>query len=108
MHDTGTKVWRAWQVFKEEKMAYSDLAMQPEDTLGAHSNSDDIYRVAIAYASGVDVETDIIAAHKWFNLAAVRGHEEAKVQRQEMADLMSSDEVRLALKAAREWINLMN
>lgn len=89
-------------------MAYSDLAIQPEDTLGAHSTGEDIYRVAIAYASGVDVETDIVAAHKWFNLAAVRGHEDAQIQRQEMSDLMSSDEVRLALKAAREWINLMN
>ena len=89
-------------------MAYSDLPIQPEDTLGVHSNCEDIYRIGLAYAAGIEVETDIVAAHKWFNLAAARGHDEAKRQRQEMADLMSSDEVRLALQAAREWLKLMN
>lgn len=89
-------------------MPYSDIAIQPEDTLGAHSAADEIYRVGLAYAAGVDVDVDIVAAHKWFNLAAVRGHDEAKVQRQEMSDMMSSDELKTALQAAREWLKLMN
>lgn len=89
-------------------MAYSDSEIQPEGTLGVHSLPEDIYRVGLAYAAGIDVEVDIVAAHKWFNLAAVRGHEDAKLQRQEMADMLSSDEIKAALQAAREWLKLMN
>jgi TPR repeat protein len=89
-------------------MAYSDIAIVPEDTLGADSQPDDLYRVGLAYAVGVDVEVDIVAAHKWFNLAASRGHEEARTQRSEMADMMSSDDLTIALQAAREWLKLMN
>ena len=54
------------------------------------------------------MEIDLIAAHKWFNLAALRGSEEAKVQRAEMAEMMSTDELKQALQAAREWLKLMN
>lgn len=89
-------------------MPYSDMEIAPEGTLGADSTADDIYRVGLAYAVGVECEIDLIAAHKWFNLAAVRGHEEAKIQRAEMAEMISSEELQMALQAAREWLKLIN
>ena len=51
---------------------------------------------------------DLISAHKWFNLAVSKGHEEARVQRQEMADMLSSEEVKVALSSARDWLSLAN
>ena len=54
------------------------------------------------------MDVDLIAAHKWFNLAALRGSDEAKIQRAEMADMMSTDEVKQALQSAREWLKLMH
>ncbi len=47
---------------------------------------------------------DLVEAHKWFNLAAVRGSEDAKICRKDMAEQMSAHEVAAAQKAAREWL----
>jgi TPR repeat protein len=89
-------------------MAYSDTAIDPAGTLGAHSDAQDLYQAGLNYAIGVDTDIDLVKAHSFFNLAAVRGHEEAKIQRAEMADLLSSDELKMALQAAREWLKLAN
>ncbi len=104
-------------------MAYSDNSMvfggvfeaeilvapaSPESVLTGESDGDAIYRVGLAYANGVDVEADLVAAHKWFNLAAMKGSAEAKICRQEMADMLTSDDIRTALKSAREWLDQMN
>ena len=43
-------------------------------------------------------------AHKWFNLAALRGNEDAKRHRLEIAKEMSRDDISRAQKLAREWI----
>jgi TPR repeat protein len=50
------------------------------------------------------VELDLVAAHKWFNLAAMRGNQEAKRYRMEIADEMSRAEIAEAQRQAREWI----
>lgn len=90
-------------------MPYSDAAIeQPCAFLTQDTPADEIYRVGLVYAEGIGVEADIVAAHKWFNLAAARGLTAAKEARQEMADQMSSDEIAEAQKAAREWMRLMN
>jgi TPR repeat protein len=56
----------------------------------------------------MDVAVDLVAAHKWFNLAATRGHREARLCRQEMAEMMSSDDISKAQRAAREWLKKAN
>jgi len=87
-------------------MAYSDIPMEPGALIGAHSLPDDLYRAGLAYATGTGTEINLVEAHKWFNLAAARGHDDAKTQRQEMAEMLSSGEVKLALQAARDWLKL--
>ncbi|MFN3608666.1 MAG: hypothetical protein ACK4Y9_06345 [Hyphomonas sp.] len=89
-------------------MAYSDTHVEPASLLGAHSIPDDLYRAGLAYATGTGTEINLVEAHKWFNLAAARGHEEAKIQRQEMAEMLSSAEVKIALQSARDWMKLAN
>ena len=90
-------------------MAYSDAPMVlPETGLNADAPSEELYRIGIVYSIGMGVDADLIKAHQWFNLAALRGSDEAKAERKEMADQMSSDEISEAQKAAREWLNLMN
>jgi len=76
--------------------------------LGPDSATEELYQAGLVYSTGLNVEVDMIAAHKWFNLAALRGMEDAKIQRAELADMMSSDEVKQALQSAREWLKLMN
>jgi uncharacterized protein len=87
-------------------MPYSDLPIPPGAYLDADACAEDLYQAGLVCAAGIDTNVDLVAAHKWFNLAASRGHEDAKMQRQEMADLLTSDEVKIALTAARDWLKL--
>lgn len=89
-------------------MPYSDIEIQPGGLLGADANANEFYQAGLACATGVGSDIDLISAHKWFNLAASKGHEEARTQRQEMADMLSTEEVKIALSAARDWLNLAN
>lgn len=90
-------------------MAYSDGPMElPEVGLNADAPCEELYRMGIVYSIGMGVDADLIKAHQWFNLAALKGSDDAKAERKEMADQMSTDEIAEAQKAAREWLDLMN
>jgi uncharacterized protein len=54
--------------------------------------------------TGVGAEHDLVEAHKWFNIAAMRGNREALFRRRELADMMTQSQVAAAQKAAREWL----
>jgi TPR repeat protein len=58
----------------------------------------------LMYASGRSVPTDLVAAHKWFNIAAMRGDREAVRLRREVAFEMSDAEIGAAQRAARGWM----
>jgi len=60
--------------------------------------------LGIMHASGRSGPADLVAAHKWFNLAAMQGNAEAARLRLEIAGEMSSDEIAAAQRAAREWL----
>ncbi|MEL6566817.1 MAG: hypothetical protein AAFQ22_00255 [Pseudomonadota bacterium] len=85
-----------------------EIEFEPTEGLCAQSDGESLYRAGLAFSLGETVEMDLVEAHKWFNLAAAKGHEAAKDLRQEMADQMSREDIRLALKAAREWVRKMN
>jgi hypothetical protein len=53
---------------------------------------------------GAAVPVDLVAAHKWFNLAAMRGNQDAIRLRREIAAEMTTHEITTAQRAAREWI----
>ncbi|WOI52855.1 hypothetical protein [Parvularcula sp. LCG005] len=68
-------------------------------------SADDLYRLGLeASTPGVGEETDLITAHKWFNLAALEGSEMAKEYRQQLTLEMTSREVAEAQRQAREWL----
>jgi hypothetical protein len=66
--------------------------------------ADALYNLGLAYSTGQGVGVDMVAAHKWFNLAAMRGVEAAKSWRNQLASEMSTIQVAEAQKMAREWI----
>jgi TPR repeat protein len=68
--------------------------------------ADALYNLGLAYSTGQGVSVDMVAAHKWFNLAAVRGVEAAKNWRNSLAAEMSSGQIAEAQKLAREWLNI--
>ena len=64
-----------------------------------------IYDLGIAYSTGSHgAEYDLVEAHKWFNLAASRGHEEAATCRADVSDEMTAREIAEAQRRARQWL----
>lgn len=50
-------------------------------------------------------QPDRIAAHKWFNIAALSGAVDAVRLRRELALEMTADEIAMAQRLAREWLS---
>ena len=64
-----------------------------------------LYDLGVAFSTGShDAECDLIEAHKWFNLAAARGHEEAAWCRADISEEMTAREIAEAQRRAREWL----
>ncbi|MBX9592578.1 MAG: hypothetical protein K2X43_25095 [Hyphomonadaceae bacterium] len=66
--------------------------------------SDGLLQLGLMHCTGRDVPFDLVAAHKWFNLAATRGNAEARRYRTEIAGEMTKAEIAEAQRQAREWL----
>jgi TPR repeat protein len=74
-------------------------------TMGeAPAGADTFFQLGMMYSVGRSVPIDFVTAHKWFNLAAMRGNADAIRLRREIADQMSEAEVAQAQRAARAWL----
>ena len=62
------------------------------------------FELGMMYSVGRSVPVDLVTAHKWFNLAALRGNSEAIRLRREIAEQMSAIEIAQAQRAARAWL----
>jgi TPR repeat protein len=65
---------------------------------------DVLFERGLYWASGRSGVVNLVAAHKWFNLAAVKGHTDAIPLRREVAELMSDAEIATAQREARAWM----
>jgi TPR repeat protein len=65
-----------------------------------------LFERGLYWASGRAGVVDLVAAHKWFNLAALKGHAEAPAMRREVAALMSEIEIVAAQRDARAWMTV--
>lgn len=81
-----------WSGFEETQL--TEKAVEAEALLN----------MGLSYSTGRDVETDLVAAHKWFNLAALKGSNRARSYRMEIAAELSRKELRSAQRQAREWL----
>ena len=68
--------------------------------------SDVLFERGLYWASGRSGLVDLVAAHMWFNLAALKGRKDAIALRQEVAEMMSEAEVAAAQREARAWITM--
>lgn len=69
--------------------------------------ADALYNLGLAYSIGQGVGVDYVAAHKWFNLAAMKGSEPAKSWRAQIAHEMNSGQIAEAQRLAREWLSIL-
>jgi uncharacterized protein len=73
----------------------------------SRGDADALYDLGVAYSTGSnDMDVDLIEAHKWFNLAALNGSEEAMQCRAEISDEMTAREIAEAQKQARAWLQM--
>src|SRR6476659_4801254 len=63
-----------------------------------------LYEFGIVHASGRSAPVDLVSAHKWFNIATMKGHADAARMRREIAAEMTDAEIGQAQRAARDWI----
>jgi hypothetical protein len=68
----------------------------------APAAGDIFFELGMKYSAGNCLPADFISAHKWFNLAALRGNRDAIRLRREIAEQMSEAEIAAAQRAARD------
>ena len=61
-------------------MAHFELA-------NGDTSADALYELAMTHASGRSAPADLVSAHKWFNIAAMKGHVEAAQLRRELVTI---------------------
>jgi uncharacterized protein len=72
--------------------------------VAASAIPDVMFERGLYWASGRSGVVNLVAAHKWFNLAALKGRRDAIALRREVAELMSDEEIAAAQREARVWI----
>jgi TPR repeat protein len=70
------------------------------------ATADILFELGMMYCIGRDVLQDYVTAHKWFNLAALKGSEDARHYRRELALEMTAAQVAEAQRQARAWMTL--
>lgn len=88
------------------EMARFEMLEDGFGAMGATAQADILFELGMMYATGRDCETDVVAAHKWFNIAAIKGSARAAELRSELSATMSKVEIATALREAREWMTM--
>jgi TPR repeat protein len=70
-----------------------------------NSTGDELLRMGLLYSTGQGgAPLDYVSAHMLFNLAAMRGSEEAKSYRRDLSQEMDRETIAEAQRAARNWL----
>ncbi len=90
---------RTAQTASPESLLAGWLAAASQGEAGA------CFDLGVAFSTGSNgASCDMIEAHKWFNLAAARGHEEAAHCRADISEEMTAREIAEAQRRARQWL----
>ncbi|MGR2737900.1 peptidoglycan-binding protein [Billgrantia sp. Q4P2] len=78
-------------------------ALQMFDRLAAIGDADAQYMLGQMHEAGQGTLQDFVEAHKWYNLAAARGHRHAATARDAVAARMTVQQISEAQQSARAW-----
>jgi uncharacterized protein len=87
------------------KMGSHTMDYAPEISV-ATATAEALLEIGMKYCTGREVSQNFVIAHKWFNLAAMKGSECAKQYRCEISREMSPHDVADAQRLARDWLTL--
>jgi TPR repeat protein len=65
-----------------------------------------LFHLGMMYCLGREVDQDYVAAHKWFNIAALKGSTAARLYRCEISREMTTNQIAEAQRQARAWISI--
>lgn len=80
--------------------------MNEVTTMGGETRADVLCEMGLMYASGRGCDMNLVTAHKWLNIAAIKGSDRAAALRADLSSLMSKAELAQALREAREWMTM--
>lgn len=87
-------------------MIWDSISTHTPDSLPISASADDLLAMGLKYCFGRGVGQNYVEAHKWFNLAAMKGSDNAKTYRCELAREMSASQIAEAQRLARAWMTL--
>ncbi len=87
-------------------MARFEIRETEMATMGGEARAEQLCDIGMMYATGRGREIDLVAAHKWLNIAAIKGSDRAAELRADVAHNMTKSELVAALRAAREWMTM--
>ena len=87
-------------------MARYEMGAEMASMAEAKPTPENFFELGMIYSAGREVDADLVAAHKWFNIAAIKGSPRAAELRSELAASMSKQELARALREAREWMTM--
>ena len=70
------------------------------------ANAESCLAMGMKYCIGHGVAQNNITAHKWFNIAAIKGSDKAKSYRLELSQEMTASEIAEAQRQARQFLTL--
>jgi hypothetical protein len=86
------------------RMFQGHIDLDTAAPVAASAIPDVLFERGLYWASGRSGVVNLVAAHKWFNLAAVKGRADAVALRREVAEMMSEVEIATAQREARAWM----
>ena len=87
-------------------MIWDTIENTMANSLPQSATADDMLAMGLKYCFGRGVAQNYVEAHKWFNLAALKGSDNAKSYRCELAREMSAQQIAEAQRQARAWMTL--
>jgi len=85
-------------------MFHGTIDLETAIPVEATAIPDMLFERGLYWASGRSGVVNLVAAHKWFNLAALKGRVDAVTLRREIAEQMSDAEIAAAQREARAWM----
>lgn len=80
--------------------------MNETSTMGCETRADVFCEMGLMYAAGRGCDVDLVAAHKWLNIAAIKGSDRAASLRADLSSVMTKMQLAQALREAREWMTM--
>lgn len=87
-------------------MARFDMNSSETAALGGEARAEALCDMGLMYATGRGCPVDLVSAHKWLNIAAIKGSDRAAELRADLAHTMTKMQLAAALRAAREWMTM--